>query len=88
MSIEEALKNSIVIYWTDRSRMTWYQLNEKLFYTLVGLAYIEPSRLANLEKSGYSNLGKPNYNNPEKPGYISTSEITTEIIGDRNRFIH
>ena len=79
MSIEEALKNSIVIYWTDRSRMTWYQLNEKLFYTLVGLAYIEPSRLANLEKSGYSNLGKPNYNNPEKPGYISTSEITTEI---------
>lgn len=46
------LKTNLVIYWTDADRVTWYQLNEKLFYELVFIAYDDPNLLG---KSGFRN---------------------------------
>jgi len=51
-SKSELLKTNLVIYWTDASRVTWYQLNENLFYETVYLAYNEPQLLGN---SGFRN---------------------------------
>jgi len=43
--------NSLVIYWTDSNRTTWYELNESLFFVLVGLAYENPQKLAGFDPS-------------------------------------
>ena len=42
----ELTRTNLVLYWTDSNRMTWYQLNEKLFYTALYYAYYEPEVLA------------------------------------------
>lgn len=34
---------SLVIYWTDSNRLTWYMLNEKLFFESLGQAYAASS---------------------------------------------
>ena len=43
----ELLRNHLVIYWTDRDRMTWYQINEDMFAYAVYLAYCDPELLCN-----------------------------------------
>ena len=62
----ELRKHSLVIYWTDSTRLTWYALNRSIFYTLIGIAYDYPELLINkeyptyLDKTGISvYLGKP-----------------------------
>ncbi len=79
------LKENLVVYWTDSGRVTWYQLNETLFYALLYIAYHEPETLGNL---GFRNLtGNTSFrnfvDNTEAPNYLyseTTSEITPEII--------
>ena len=70
----DVCEKALVVYWTDRDRMTWYQVNEDLYYTSIGIAYEDSSRLANKEKSGYSNQEKSGY-----PITETTTEITTNI---------
>ena len=73
----ELLKENIVIYWTDSNRLTWYQLNEALFYALLYLAYHEPDLLG---KSGFRiYLGKSG--NPIYLYSETTTETTTETKG-------
>jgi len=77
----EALKDNLVVYWTDSDRITWYQLNEPLHALMVYGAYHEPELLGNLGFLNYlENSGKSNYlENSGKSNYIP-SEITTETI--------
>lgn len=65
VSKEEARRNSIVIYWTDSNRVTWYEVNESLLSRLINCAYksdmlkdgYDPSKLlGNCEIHNY--LGK------------------------------
>ena len=42
----ELFKEHLVIYWTDRDRITWYQLNEDLFAYAIYLAYNSPNDLS------------------------------------------
>ncbi|RKY07993.1 MAG: hypothetical protein DRP56_04845, partial [Planctomycetota bacterium] len=47
VSKTEARKTHLVIYWIDRNRVTWYQLNEELFGLASYLAYESPDLLSN-----------------------------------------
>lgn len=71
---------ALVIYWTDSNRMTWYELNEDLFFTLVGLAYTNYDAIRKSEISKY--LGKPDFQNALE-NLISlnlySQEITSQI---------
>jgi hypothetical protein len=79
---------SLVLYWTDSNRVTWYQLNEPLFFALIHLAYNQPELLGKSGKSNYldnptlidylDNGGLRNYLYSE-----NTPEITSQntIIG-------
>ena len=75
----DLLNSHLVIYWTDSNRLTWYQLNESLFYTALCYAYNDPAVLKEVALSDL--LGKrekPNYlGKREKPNYLY-SKTTTE----------
>lgn len=74
---------SLVIYWTDSNRVTWYQLNEPLFFALLHLAYNRPELLGKSGKCNYldnptlvnylDSCGLRNYLYPE-----NTPENTSE----------
>ena len=99
VSKTEALASSLVIYWTDSDRVTWYQLNEDLFYAAVYCAYNAPqllestplpNLLGKLEKSAYlDKLEKSAYlDKREKPVYIpseTTTETTTETTSKQQQ---
>lgn len=98
VSKTEALKNHLVIYWTDRNRMTWYQVNEEFLrqklvalysaenadflYNAGNRNYIEKD-----EKRNYQdNPGNLNYQESSISGNTCT-ETTTEtnnIINGNN----
>lgn len=68
-----ALK-SIVIYWTDSNRITWYQVNENLLGKFVGRIYLDKSYgLRYLEKS---KVKSTQVNRTVK--FTSNSEITKD----------
>ena len=59
-------QRSLVIYWTDNTRLTCYALNLRTFYTLTGIAYDCPDLLCDKDKPTYLDkngisvyLGKP-----------------------------
>lgn len=84
--------NRIILYWTDASRVTWYEFNEPLF--LAHLAYAGSSDLASIQTDlireyphlaeyfGYSqssgNLENPNYLETEEKQITFIPEKTTE----------
>jgi hypothetical protein len=53
MKKSDELSRNIVIYWTDSSHRTWYQVNEILLGAYTYLAYNDPETLAKVEKSLY-----------------------------------
>jgi hypothetical protein len=91
-SKHELLSKHLVIYWTDSDRMTWYQLNETLFYIAIYCAYYAPHTLDEGPISQLpGNLGKLNYlDNPGKPNYLGNagklnyipSEMTAETSSE------
>lgn len=73
----------LVIYWTDASRVTWYQLNARIAEALLDFAYSELSGnstfsnyLANSTFSNYPVIGK----NPNTYIEAESTEITTEKV--------
>jgi len=94
------LKVSLVVYWTDSDRKTWYEVNESLYCKLVGLAYENPELLTNLNISNV--LGKEDMNtvldtddafeqmfprdNPPQPTNAKTSAADVEdMVVDATR---
>lgn len=79
-SKSELLNHNLVIYWTDANRVTWYQLNEKLFAAYTHLAYNNPELLGKVGKSLYLDKdGNLLYTSKEGLTLYLYSEITTEI---------
>jgi hypothetical protein len=62
-SKKEVFGNHLVIYWTDASRVTWFQVNEALVETRLHYLY---------------NSGKSNYLETEEPRITFPTETTTE----------
>lgn len=85
-------KTGLVIYWTDKSRLTWYHLNTDLLGNLGKLNYLVNKESRITLKSGKVELsiesGKGelpiNLGNDELPLTETTQEITTEITTDTN----
>lgn len=76
---------SLVIYWTDSNRVTWYQLNEPFFYALLGFAYNRPELLGNSGKLNYldDSTIREYLDSDTFLNYLSTettTETTTEIV--------
>jgi len=51
----EAFKKSPIIYWTDKDRLTWYQVNESLLSRLINCVYNRQDRIRKLDLPSYIN---------------------------------
>lgn len=86
-SKSESLSNSLVIYWTDSNRLTWYQLNEQIFFTLVGLAYESPELLEDFDlQKRLEDFDLQNFIDDLDPQKRLYSETTTENTTKREDF--
>lgn len=86
----ELAKTNLVVYWTDSDRITWYQLNEALFYLAIYYAYNDPQALADTSLADLPGKQEKStkLSKQEKPVYIpseTTTEITTDIIGKSSK---
>jgi hypothetical protein len=77
VSKSEARNHAIVLYWTDSNRMTWYEVNEPVFFSLVGLAYNEP---AGIEIYRDYLLGKVEKAKVEKSLYLESGESRFTLL--------
>ena len=72
----EALKDNLVVYWTDLNRMTWYAVNDKLIDEKLALIYVnEQSNITVIEESDTTVIEDSNI-----PYYRDYSETTTENL--------
>lgn len=79
-SRKEMFPKCLVVYWTDRTRKTWFEVNEELLDRWLGLIY-----LSNVDFLHYiENVKRPHYplaqeSNITSPNTETTSKTTTEI---------
>ena len=64
---------SLVIYWTDSGRVTWYEINKDLYHKLIGESYQTKSKYPIRRSKDYLEAGV---------GSIPIPEITSEITLD------
>jgi hypothetical protein len=61
---------AMVVYWTDKNRVTWYDVNQKLVAMVLRYYRKKIAQKANSENRNYSNFKKRNYSNSENRNYI------------------
>jgi len=86
-SLTEFFDKSLVIWWTDNDRKTWYRVNEKNFFYAVGLAYKSPEIL---EENNLSNLlcncdGHSYIDSSDGHNYIGNSDGRKNILTETTR---